>query len=62
MNDDAKVGMIWGMIWGIIITLLVWAFCSMVTESTKIDSGYLTFRGKIYIVELYSELNYPDKK
>ena len=58
-DEKEKENIIIGVFVGILITVFVWFFAALIVEGTKVETGYLTYQGKVYKVELYSELKYP---
>jgi len=58
-DEKEKENIMIGVFVGILITVFVWFFAACIVEGIKVETGYLTYQGKVYKVELYSELKYP---
>jgi hypothetical protein len=59
MNSD-DYGWLGGFIIGVFLIITIWIACADFVEASKVQGGYLTFKHKIYKVELYDELKYPE--
>lgn len=61
MNDEEGVAMTVGFVIGLFVMGMFWFLFSHIAETDKVNNGYLTYKGKIYSVQYYSEPDYPVK-
>lgn len=61
-EKEMGLGIICGIAIGIVLTIIIWAVTAYITESSKVNNGYLTYRNETYRVILYDTLDTPDSK